>query len=611
MKSLILFLQEILADAEIWCRTSTTSDFQTIQRRVEHEGLSFLTITLPNFGQDLQKALDQGFVSDDLFAGFKRKGGLPQFLGGFLRLVFDSKKGCLLSEPSIEVIRTLRQITLMWAKINVPCSDTRVVSAIRRYVECEKDLRESHEHLSSKDLEEFCRIGNLLWADSLSRADKSVYDKGIIPKHGPGATADRLKGNSKWRQTEWSERLDRVFPFGEHLASSWRFFQDLANVSILEPGAERPVRVITVPKTLKSPRIIAIEPSCMQYVQQGLLATIEKSIQADDRAWTFIGWASQVPNQHLAWKGSKYQTLATLDLSEASDRVSNQLVRLLFRNFGTLADSIDSSRSRKADVPGHGVIRLAKFASMGSALCFPIESMVFLTLVFVGIERELRHPISQKEISSFLGKVRVYGDDIVIPVEYVQSVSNVLSTFGLKVNVDKSFWNGKFRESCGKDYYDGEDVTVIKVRNLFPTSLTDGSKIISALSLRNQLYFVGFWRSVSFLDRMLEGILPLPYISERSSMLGRHSFLGLEPAEKMCPNLHRPLVKGGRIRSNLPASQLEDYGALLKCLIRLESREMLDFSDEFTSLPGSDISHLTHSGRPLSVDIKIGWGYSD
>ncbi len=619
MKSLTPFLREVLIDLGTWCHTSTISDLKTITERSEHEGISFLTISLPKFGKDFERSLDQGFVGSDHFAGFKRSGGLPRFLSGFLCQVFDRHTGQLLHDPSIEAIRAVRQLTLMWAKINLKCTPAREKAAIAKYVECEKDVQANLAALETDRLERYSRLGSMLWASVFQRVDESVYYGEITPKHGPGATAERRRGNAKWRQDEWTSRLEQVFPHGEYLASSWRYFQDLSHVRILEPGTERPVRVITVPKTLATPRIIAIEPTCMQYMQQGVLGAIEQALEQDDFCRGLVGWSSQVPNQHLAWQGSSNGTLATLDLSEASDRVANEHVRVLLRNHRYLSAAVDSTRSRKARVPGHGVMPLAKFASMGSALCFPFEAMVFATIIFTGIERQLSRPLTRKDLKSFAGKVRVYGDDIIVPVDYVSSVIEELEAFGLRVNSNKSFWTGKFRESCGKEFYDGHDVSIVRIREEFPTSRKSASEIVSTVSLRNQLYWVGLWRSARYLDDRLERLIPFPRVSENSQILGRHSALGPEISEKLCPNLHVPLVKGIKVRSKIPASQLDDYGALLKCLIRLEKRNPSLARDDYTPSPSgrsswSDlfempieaVSHLKHSGRPRSVDIKIG-----
>jgi len=597
MKSVTSFLQEVLNDLGTWCSTSTSRDLKTITARVEHEGYSFLTITLADFGKDFQKSLDLGLVAPSHFVGFSRSGGLPRFLGGFLEQVFDRRTGRLLNDPSITCIWAIRQLTLMFAKISLPCTDARRKAAIGGYVECEKDVRKADASLSLDNLQRYRRISVLLWADVFSRVDLEVYSGDIVPSHGPGATADRLRGNAKWEQREWTERLESVFPSGEHLVPSWRHYKSLSDLSILEPGSERPVRVITVPKTLKTPRIIAVEPTCMQYMQQGLLESLGRNLEADDIASGLVGWSSQVPNQHLACSGSRDGELATLDLKEASDRVSNQHVRELLRNHPFLKEGVDATRSRKADVPGHGVIRLAKFASMGSALCFPFEAMVFATIIFVGIERDLNRPVTRKDVQSFLGKVRVYGDDIIVPVRHVHSVMEALSDFGLVVNSSKSFWTGKFRESCGKDYYDGEDISITRMRSEFPTHRTESREIISTVSFRNQLYKSGMWNSARYLDDLLTRLrIPMPRVDEDTSpLLGRHSFLGYE-TQKVHKTLHSPLVKGMKAYGVIPDSNLDDIGALQKVLSK---RSELPFADE---------RHLERAGRPRSVNTKIVWG---
>jgi hypothetical protein len=329
-----------------------------------------------------------------------------------------------------------------------------------------------------------------------------------------------------------------------------------------------------------------MEPIAMQYAQQAVLEAMKEAIEQDDICSWLISDESQVPNQELALKGSLDGSLATLDLSEASDRVSNQHVRGLLANHPHLFGLVDACRSRKADVPGHGVIRLAKFASMGSALCFPFESMVFATLVFLGIERKLNRQITRRDIKSYRGKVRIYGDDIIVPAEFVPSVISVLETFGFRVNTDKSFWTGKFRESCGKEYFSGVDVSIIKLREMFPTSRKDVSEIVSTVSLRNKLFTAGFVKTVDLLDEWIERLIPFPFIqSETSPVLGRLSYSGQYTVHSMHPTLHVPLVKGVVLRAVLPRDHLDGDGALLKFFLKRGS----------DPLPRE---HLERSGRP-------------
>lgn len=335
MKSLMLLLQEVLAEAGTWCRTSTMADMKTISHRVDHEGLSFLTITLPAFGKAFEKALDQKQSDPSLWQGFTCRGGLPVFLGGFLDLVFDRGSGRLLDDPDVYAIRVVRQISLMFGKISVPCSDARTNAAIEGYVECEKQVRHHDKIRTTEMYSEFDRVAGVLWDDVFNPLETDVFEGNIVPKHGPGSTADGLMGNRKYRQIEWTSRLEEIFPHGEFLAPNHRYTREgiLDHVNVLEPGAERPVKVITVPKTLKTPRIIAMEPVCMMYVQQGLSARIMDSIEGHDILSRIVGFSYQTMNNRLAMEGSLKGTLATLDLSEASDRVSNQLVRTMFRRW--------------------------------------------------------------------------------------------------------------------------------------------------------------------------------------------------------------------------------------------------------------------------------------
>jgi hypothetical protein len=599
LKSLMLFLQEVLIELGTRCGTSTTDDYKTIVRRVDDEGISFLTITLPNFAKDFQKSLDLSQVDHDHFKGFSFKGGLPRFLGGFLDLIFDRNSGRLLDKPNIDAIFAVQQVTMLFGKILLDCSEARVKAAIDGYVKCEQEVRDNDRLLSSERKEQFSRISTLLWADVFSKVDKSIFDGGIVPKHGPGSTAERILGNQKFVQTEWPERVESMFPALENMLASFRDYSSLDEVDFLEPGRERPVRVVTVPKTLKTPRIIAIEPVAVQYMQQGLLEVIENEVEASDKCRQLIGWKSQIPNQELARIGSITGDLATLDLSEASDRVSNQLVRLMLSNHPHLASAVDATRSRKADVPGHGVKRLAKFASMGSALCFPIESFVFMTVVFCGIEQELKRQITESDVNVLLGSVRTYGDDIIVPVRFVRSVVDSLQTFGFKVNSDKSFWTGKFRESCGKFYYGGEDITVTRVRRSMPSQRKHAQETVSLVAMRNLFYKSGMWRTVNYLDSLLEELTkkfgwPFPKIHEGSPLLGRVTYLPLPYEEYMHdPFLQRPIVKGVVLKSVIPNDVLDGPAALLKFFLKRGE------------LPFVDRNHLERAGRPDSVSIKV------
>jgi hypothetical protein len=615
MKSLMLLWKKVAKESATWCCTSATLDCRTVELRVKHEGLSFLTITLPVFAKDFERGLELGQVDRRLFTGFRWKGGLPRFLGGFLDLVFDRGSGVLLDEPSIDAIIAIRQLTLMYNKIALPCSDARERKAMADYVKCELEVRRSDSKLDRDLLTDFARISSILFAGTLSKVDLAVYQGDLVPRHGPGATADTLRGNGKFKQTTWTERLEEILPSGEFLLPNWRFYDQLQTLDFHDPGSEKPVKVISVPKTLKTPRIIAIEPTAMQYAQQALLAEILFALHQDDFLDGVLGFEDQLPNQQMARFGSLSGCLATLDLSEASDRVSNVLVTSMFRNHPFAGKAVDACRSRTARVPGHGVIPLAKFASMGSALTFPIEAMVFLTIISIGIERELNTRFDRRTLVKELrGRVRVYGDDIIVPVEFVRSVISSLEAFGLKVNERKSFWNGKFRESCGKEFYDGSDVSLARFRHEFPTSRRHVQGVIGLVSFRNQMYHLGYWDTCQWLDRKIGKILKyFPVVLPSSPVLGRHSFLGFE-TQKIDKELHSPLVKGWVVSATSPADKLDGVGALLKFLLRGARQDrfvrFLGWRQNNPELMPSIDGHLERAGRPQTVNIKLRWATS-
>jgi hypothetical protein len=329
-------------------------------------------------------------------------------------------------------------------------------------------------------------------------------------------------------------------------------------------------------------------------MQQALLEALDTQFATHKYASHFIKFrGTQEVNQKLARVGSRSGKLATLDLSEASDRVSNQLVRAMLQDHPHLFQGVDACRSRTANVRGK-LVKLAKFASMGSALTFPIEAMVFMTIVLLGIERKIGHQMTHKDVKSLIGSVRVYGDDIIVPVEFAPSVVETLETFGLKVNRRKSFWTGKFRESCGKDYYDGTDVSVVRVRSMLPTKQTEVSELVSTVSTRNLLRKSGWDRAVSYLDKEIKGLIPFPRVLETSPALGRHEF-GVYDVHRMNSTLHRPEVKAMVVKTKLPSNSIDGYDALLKMYLKRGTK------------PFEDPEHLLKSGRAQSANIKLRW----
>lgn len=589
----------IYRDASAKCATVIDArDLRTIRSRVKHEGLSFLTITLPTFGQDFERCLDEGRLVSGFFNSFKKRLKTPAFLQGFFTRVFDSQTGGILHEPDIACIEAVRQIAFSFKKLSVTCSEARVRKAIVEFKQCERDLEELVIGNSSSDA--LRSVSHVIWGSIFGRYD--IASDGY-PKHGPGATCERISGNAKFSHKRWHDRLEPYFPLLESAYSvSAAFSSELEQVSIVDEADESPVRVITVPKTLKAPRIIAIEPVCMQYTQQQLKSILVREIEKSWMTAGHVNFTDQGVNRSMALTSSSSGHYATLDLSSASDRVRNDLASIMFDFNPDLLGAIQACRSKMAILPGGDKLQLVKFASMGSALCFPVESMFFYTICVMALLKKRKLPVNSLNAHKVSREVYVYGDDLIVPVNDVAAVIDHLHTFGCKVNAAKSFWTGKFRESCGMDAYDGEEVTPTYVRHMLPGNRRDTKALISLVETSNLFYKRGYWLTSNHIVKRCEAILgTLPVIGEQCSGLGKVSF-----CEGVYTGRFRwnPTIQVNEVLTWVPRpvyrkDRLEGYAALQKCLIQLESRP-----------PGATPvaeDHLLRSARYGAVVLKRHW----
>lgn len=588
MKSLTKLWSALALDCAEQCDTSCVRDIKTVLERVEHEGDSFLTITLPSYASDFESSLEQGRIGPNLFLSFKKRSGLPVFLQGFLDQVFDRSTGMLREHPSHEAIRAIRQLTLIYKKIERETTEARNRAAENAYIACEVDLEATEESLSDEQRHDFSRSFAWLYSDVLNDLTRAIERQDVKPKHGPGSTQDKLLGNRKWSFPKWTTRLEEIFPYARYCTHTWRTLLDYS-FSLLPPEQEPPVKVVFVPKTQKTPRVIAMEPTHMQYVQQALMTTLVPLLERS-RIGLSQGFTDQSLNRAKAREGSASGAYATIDLSEASDRVLASLIYDALSPWPTVLEAVMSSRSLRSQLPSGRVIDLKKFASMGSALCFPIEVMAFSAIIFTSMRKAGGYPALEALRVFAAGEVRVYGDDIIVPVYSVDYVEEFLESYGLRVNRSKSFSKGKFRESCGGDYYDGTDVTPVRVRRDLPSHKQHVQELVSASSTANLLADGGYDRAAEYLHKVVEEILPLyPDVPRDSDLLGRWSY---DPKPSgYSAKMHCPIYKGYAPYSKAPKSLLTGYRALFKAL-----------SGQWDDPLYKD--HMTHAGRPITYALK-------
>jgi hypothetical protein len=273
-------------------------------------------------------------------------------------------------------------------------------------------------------------------------------------------------------------------------------------------------------------------------------------------------------------------------------------------------EAVDSCRTRRSILPDGRLVSLKKFASMGSALCFPVEAMYFYTCCVVALTWGANLPVTRATVKQAARNIYVYGDDIIVPADKATAVIDTLQQYNCKANPSKSFWTGKFRESCGVDAYDGELVTPTYIRKERPNDRQQVDSIVSWVKTANLFYMKGFWRTASHMYATCEKLIGnLPYVGPHSPLLGRVSLMGYRTIGRWSDSLHSPQVRGYVVRPVYSCDNIDGHAALWKCLSILERRP--------PRKPWTDASlwveeetyphHLEQSVRRGAVTLKLRW----
>lgn len=281
----------------------------------------------------------------------------------------------------------------------------------------------------------------------------------LEPKLGKGSTF-AIKGDRRLIPDKLSkvpEMTNSAWIFLQHFSkTAWarncsrNLFSDDPSVAIDFPSV-RGNRWWHVPKDARTDRSIAIEPTLNGFYQLGIGSQMRVALNRQG----FLLNDSQELHRRLARKGSIDDSLATIDLSNASDTISYALVRAVLPH--EWFHLVDACRSPMTKLPDGSWRRLEKFSSMGNGYTFELETTIFAAICMYSAEYA---GISLRVGENF----SVYGDDIIIPKELYPYVSIALRGLFFTLNEEKSFPYGPFKESCGGDYFDGNDVRPIFIK---------------------------------------------------------------------------------------------------------------------------------------------------
>lgn len=268
-------------------------------------------------------------------------------------------------------------------------------------------------------------------------------------------------------------------------------------------------RITSVPKTALTDRTIAIEPVLNVYLQLGVDHVLKSLLK---RGWGY-DLSSQERNQKYALLGAKEGLLATLDLSMASDTIALMLCFLLLPPMWL--DLLLDLRSPQGEIEGvkHS---FDKISSMGNGFTFALESLIFGALVRCAIRR-----------TESVRKSAVFGDDIIVPTTAVPYLKTLLEYSGFKLNMEKSYWDGPFRESCGKDFFYSYDVRplfltrkISTVRDLFYVH----NALVSLASRLDWTWDVNFSHTLALIRRYIPKNVQECFYGPETEELDTHLF---------------------------------------------------------------------------------------
>lgn len=489
--------------------------FQYMKRRIIAEGWHFISVKLPALEKALLSGLSSGVFTPipDFFAP---KGYVyPRFLRSLWSQVFFPD-GILrpVGDSSPIACQQLRQILGFAYKSHVPCGYEKENAAVEQFSSTENEL------------ERFITSGSIDWTNDPILKVASLAARGLVSdyspdtcifKHGPGVTAN-IPIDQKY-EAPLSD-FPSVWKFGKTF-----FFNEEdqgRRIGRYKPWThdsvfQQPTAVVKlVPKDARGPRIISAEPFENQWAQQGIRGYLYDKAERHWLTAGHVNFRNQEVNRGMARIASITRSWSTLDLKEASDRVSMPLVQALFGETRLYEDLV-WTRSSATMLPNGRTLRLLKFAPMGSALCFPILALSIFFLLLAGLTGLGIPPEVAKDM------IYVMGDDVIVPTEHAHFCIRVLERYGLLVNRNKSFIDSRFAESCGMDCFDGNDISIVRLKHCPTTSkIQCPETLVSLVETANLFDTMGYQQASEQLYMLSESQLgPLPYGYGHSSFLCR------------------------------------------------------------------------------------------
>lgn len=324
--------------------------------------------------------------------------------------------------------------------------------------------------------------GKTDFLDKLRNEDQWSVSVGSLPY----AARIAYKNHSLKRVVK--DRFKHRFPNWRYKSRKWAYDAYKANRQIGPYVFQRmffslcdivgTARVTTVPKNNDVDRVISCEATWNMVAQLSLALDVRALLKA--RTGIDIRYWQQV-HRALIRSGR-----STIDFSEASDRLSLGLFKSLFPESVVKHFLQVRSTSFELDEEYHAFNMLAP---MGSGFTFDI-----LTLTLISLARSLDPAATS------------FGDDVILASDKALGFISLAEECGFKVNTDKSFIHGNFRESCGAFCDLTTDSLLESYDFEYPTSMEEAYICINKLGRLREILPPGPLRTI--VSTTFENCLP-------------------------------------------------------------------------------------------------------
>lgn len=463
------------------CGEKSESSSQLSVRRDGHWTV-LMTLIKASAGQ---VSLDE--LSDALSCAFRKD--VEGYLSASKRYLADHSSYSARDVISIRASRSIWSFLKKFPFSRKECQVDRKAAARAKLIEAELQCKATNTKirgLDRSDIPPFIWRARFHIAQVLGECRSSIMDILSMARPGKGSTVSNVKakvtpyykfadlpytctkraaryalamisGDPHWWEILENSGRRREIPFG-----IWPH----GNMSVAQSQRDLFLDCVTfvesdiiqfVPKDATTDRPMAVGASLNMMLQLGVNEYITDALlghglnlRDQERNQILARLGSLGSGQHCLIAGEQF---STIDLSSASDTIAYKLVELLLPSdwFAFLCDL----RHVSGELHGATLV-YEKFSAMGNGFTFPLESLIFWAV------SKAAHEVNG--IPCNTSDIAVYGDDIIIRAKGASATIEALEWCGFKVNTEKSFITGCFKESCGADFWDGLNIRPIHLK---------------------------------------------------------------------------------------------------------------------------------------------------